>query len=621
MKRSWDEPHVDRRQQTPPVVARMKRGNSIAQSPRTPTGRFLQARQGTPHYTPSRQGHTPSRLGYTTARQKTPLVQAHQEPVERTYCDYDPEWPINHKGLPAGTVLVRDEHHQVVIQGPVPDQVRSILESVDLHDSDNVRVRVDPVTGFAGVATRQLVYVWNYSHASTTHSPTCYTFPTLTPAPYIEFIPSQTPHIREPGLLIIDSSVEPDEAENTSSGTVTYYENISLALKASQAIHGRLGLGPHEHAISCYRVDSTLVLVSTSTSRVLRLVISSNDGNPVIPLPMPLVKPNHTWLSRSTDVLFPSPRQIVGVSMGNETLDPGLALSSSMAFSNPLGLGSSMFKSSSSSQHATLSGIGIKRECWILSTDSVSGWSLSDHDARFLKQFSILDEIVGRLEPFSQIELRDIAALENGTLLILVSYAPTSESLERSYAVAKIDPSRSVGETLTRLVHLDRGHATTDASMAHLVVPQKSTVAYVITLVGVTTLSLESMDLIDLDADDQPWQETTLFKGEPPNPILGLGFDRSSLQKPKSSIMSNLITLLPKTGLVGFHTDVSLVPTFASPISLVRQIEQAVFFQGDANPLAFALSVDNAAECEKAIVGVSDLLVDARKSYAPCHRL
>ena len=48
---------------------------------------------------------------------------------------------------------------------------------------------------------------------------------------------------------------------------------------------------------------------------------------------------------------------------------------------------------------------------------------------------------------------------------------------------------------------------------------------------------------------------------------------------------------------------------------LENKIEQAVFFEGSANPLTFSLAVEKAASLEQALLAVSDLLVTSSKRF------
>lgn len=91
-----------------------------------------------------------------------------------------------------------------------------------------------------------------FLYKKTFASPTCYIFHPPTPTPFVAIIPSQIPHSREPGIILVDS-VTPDSTGG--SGEALLYENVTLALTGAQAIKGRLGLKEAETVTGLHRVD------------------------------------------------------------------------------------------------------------------------------------------------------------------------------------------------------------------------------------------------------------------------------------------------------------------------------------------------------------------------------
>jgi hypothetical protein len=217
------------------------------------------------------------------------------------------------------------------------------------------------------------------------------------------------------------------------------------------------------------------LLISTKHARVLRQNITNNDGRSFLNLPTPFIKPNNTWLSRSTDALFSGSDQnegILGLSIGKEDIDTTSLSSSSMKGSS---LGVSMFmgtpraRSRGVEPNVALSGIGMKREVWVLGANSASGWSLTAMDVKFLKELVILPDVASHAEmaETSDVKLRDVATLDHGNIAVLVSFSASGRTGKTvgptSYAIAIINPSKEPGELVEHLVKL--GHTAVSTSV------------------------------------------------------------------------------------------------------------------------------------------------------------
>lgn len=321
-------------------------------------------------------------------------------------------------------------------------------------------------------------------------------------------------------------------------------------------------------------------------------------------LPTPFVKPNNTWLSRSTDVIFSGSRDqgIVGVSIGKEDIDNSLLASSTSS-----GLGVSMFMGTPRRHrivepNVTLNGIGMKREVWALGNTAASGWSLTSTDARYLKEIPILGELESHpeLNGYSDIRLRDIATLEHGNIAILCAFSlrpagrskKTVESM--SYAVAIVNPAKGPGELIEHLVKLNYSGVSsmlffpalsnTDdpfalqvedprpVSKARLAVPQKANVAFVQLSTAVITVSLERGKWLErsslrrrmryryfrLGFEGSLYQQSTTFKDPIHNPIIDIGFDRrptSSRPGKNSEWNLRLAAFAPRSGFMGIEVD------------------------------------------------------------------
>jgi hypothetical protein len=80
--------------------------------------------------------------------------------------------------------------------------------------------------------------------------------------------------------------------------------------------------------------------------------------------------------------------------------------------------------------------------------------------------------------------------------------------------------------------------------------------------------------------------------------------------------------LASRTGLLGVQVDPVKIFDYqpgstdtARQAQLENKLEQAVFFDGIANPLTFSLSVDSAEDLESAVLAVSELLVTSKSTY------
>lgn len=107
-----------------------------------------------------------------------------------------------------------------------------------------------------------------------------------------------------------------------------------------------------------------------------------------------------------------------------------------------------------------LGGIGTKREIWVLGASSVSGWSLTATDVKFLKELVVLPEVASHAElrGAGDVKLRDVATLDHGNIAVLLSFsarAPAKTEGPTSYAIAVINPSKEQGELIEHFVKLN----------------------------------------------------------------------------------------------------------------------------------------------------------------------
>ena len=321
-------------------------------------------------------------------------------------------------------------------------------------------------------------------------------------------------------------------------------------------------------------------------------------------LPTPFVKPNNTWLSRSTDAIFSGSRDqgIIGVSIGKEDIDNSLLASSTSS-----GLGVSMFMGTPRRHrivepNVALNGIGMKREVWALGHAGASGWSLTSTDAKYLKEISILGELESHpeLNGYSDIRLRDIATLEHGNIAVLCAFSlrpagrskKTVESM--SYAVAVVNPAKGPGELIEHLVKLNYSGVSFTISFQHSQIlkthsrgrwrtqdqyqkrdspypkrPMSPLCSYprLLSQCRLKEVCGENGQICfeGRVTDDPPfvfeeslYQQTTTFKDPIHNPIIDIGFDRrpiSSRVGKASEGNLRLAAFAPRSGFMGIEVD------------------------------------------------------------------
>ena len=214
---------------------------------------------------------------------------------------------------------------------------------------------------------------------------------------------------------------------------------------------------------SCFK--ATTLLMSTRQARVLRQTISSNNGRPLLNLPTPFIKPNNTWLSRSSDVLFSGNDQnegVLGLSIGKEDIDTSLSSSIGSGLGVSMFMGTPRARSRGLDSNVALSGIGMKREIWVMGASTASGWSLTSTDVRFLKELVILPEVQSHADMAntSDIKLKDVATLDHGNIAVLVSFStrPVDRVAKTvgptCYAIAIVNPSKEQGELIEHFIRL-----------------------------------------------------------------------------------------------------------------------------------------------------------------------
>ncbi|EMD38365.1 hypothetical protein CERSUDRAFT_113529 [Gelatoporia subvermispora B] len=168
-------------------------------------------------------------------------------------------------------VFAKSKELVITYYAQLPAEVRQALRSADFN-RDAYSGDVDPLTGFALVASAETCFVWNYNQALT-GTPTCYIFvcpqdvdPTAMATPLHALVPYGSS--REPGLVLI-----------SPSGNVRFWDNIGMGLAGGDnGLSLSLNLNDSEIVTTLTRSDPLTYIVSTSEGRLTRLVVTSTGG-------------------------------------------------------------------------------------------------------------------------------------------------------------------------------------------------------------------------------------------------------------------------------------------------------------------------------------------------------
>jgi nuclear pore complex protein Nup133 len=195
----------------------------------------------------------------------------------------------------------RDERHSVNAAGALPFEVNELLAGADFI-VNSVSGHVDPVSGFALVASPSRCVAWNY--AKRTHgSPTVYSFE----APY----PSRrtganTSLAAVPPALssFVGSGSEPGLILVSATGEIRFWDSVTHGL--SEPAYQRytahqLALG-EDFAERLWKLDDTTFVLTTTASTAWGISIS-NIGGRLVPTAAPFTR-NSGIFSRNNIAIF-----------------------------------------------------------------------------------------------------------------------------------------------------------------------------------------------------------------------------------------------------------------------------------------------------------------------------
>uniref|UniRef100_A0A5K1K185 Probable 3-oxoacyl-[acyl-carrier-protein] reductase oxidoreductase (EC) n=1 Tax=Ganoderma boninense TaxID=34458 RepID=A0A5K1K185_9APHY len=178
---------------------------------------------------------------------------------------------IFERGLRTDTVFSRSKEMTVSFYAQLPVEVRQALRNADFFN-EGYTGDIDPITGFAVVASLNTCYVWKYSQALT-GTPTCYIFscpmhpfPPPMSTPFHALVPYGPQ--REPGLII-----------SSTIGQVRFWDSIGMGLAGGDNYSlSNLDLKEGECVTSLIRADAQTFIISSSAGRLFRLAVTSSGG-------------------------------------------------------------------------------------------------------------------------------------------------------------------------------------------------------------------------------------------------------------------------------------------------------------------------------------------------------
>ncbi|KAI0807541.1 hypothetical protein C8Q74DRAFT_1213431 [Fomes fomentarius] len=174
-------------------------------------------------------------------------------------------------GVKSAAVFSKSKEMTVTFYAQLPLEVRQALRNADFY-REGYTGDVDPVTGFAVVASLDTCFVWKYSQALT-GTPTCYIFE----CPHEPYPPPMTTPFH--ALVPFGSQREPGLIVSSNIGQIRFWDSIGMGLAGGDNFSfSLLNLESGENVTSLTRADPQTFIVSTSVGRLFRLSLTSSGG-------------------------------------------------------------------------------------------------------------------------------------------------------------------------------------------------------------------------------------------------------------------------------------------------------------------------------------------------------
>lgn len=393
--------------------------------------------------------------------------------------------------LPEVTTYAKTDELAVTFYANLPVEVKQVLRNADFYKTAYMG-GIDTTTGFAVVASSKTCFVWQHSQAIK-GTPTCYIF-VCPPEDEISHPPfhALVPHgvSQEPGLILL-----------SHSGHIRFWQSIGIGLAGGDNFSTfDLDLNEGDSVTNLLRIDSQLFVASTAEGSLYRLNLSSTGGK-------------YHLATR----LFSRPQ----VSRGFSSLLPSFLSSSSLNLEDsatPHYIRSIAIGHQSATGEKDIWALGEERiQKWVMKPD---GWeelvideNLSDTIRMVLQDSPSAED--SRLD----LELLDLAINEQGTFILLVSYAGKEESgsLRRLYSLVQLE---MVGKFFSV-------HRIKDVPYQNTSAPTAPVVPRIQLLLSGAIVSVEFGDTVAFCSEDSEYQDRIQLKSAADR-TLGVGVHQTN---------------------------------------------------------------------------------------------
>ncbi|GAA94087.1 uncharacterized protein L969DRAFT_16305 [Mixia osmundae IAM 14324] len=492
--------------------------------------------------------------------------------------------------------LVKDEAYSAYLYSQFPREVQQVLAPADLQ-LEGFRGKVDDVTGYAYLLSRDYVFVWHYAQRDYNLLPTCYVFPQpqtesrdalkemLVPLAQAELVPrGANPSEQEPGLLLV-----------TSNGAVAFWTSVSMAmgnLDRSQSTQLSIRQSANEHVQVLRRIRPDLYVVATSQGRLFRLDLASRNGRATI-------EASEFASGRGLLARYWSRTPASQAGEGGIT---AVALDTSI--------------SSGQQDHRTLFALTERGlQIWQLGYNGNEQFVTEVDLCEHLEQQSVASD---HSSLSTQLRLLDIAMTNQSSLAVLFSrQGNRTQNAAPIYSVGifEYQPStQTVSVTFVRTFDglpsdVERPHTrprlvtSSTADAACLVLPSS---------VSILSLAVGSDFVETLDLKD-------------PVDNLFIAVDAHSSSQRKSGVAATAV-MIARNGIVLIESTPAVMEGQALAVDvereskatgyIVKRLRQAVFYgERESNPLAFGLPIDVPGDLSTAVSTISREIVDSSSPF------
>lgn len=495
--------------------------------------------------------------------------------------------------LEEGTILARDDVSAISVFSRLPLEVVSSLQRSDPYSFAS-RAALDTQTGFAHLVTQDKCFVWSFLSRGFDY-PTCYSFANPTSSSssssmtvsYLDTAFSALvprPNNREPGLIVV-----------TAAGALRFCESVASLTTASERFNQlTVPIGSGETVTALHRCSTTSYVIATSHSRLFHARVAAQQGR---------MQP---YLAA-----FAQPRGIFGRLFG-------AAASLSSSEGGILALAS--FASQDGLLHVFAAGKSTLQK-WTL-TDGPTEKLVLEQDIRPLiaNALSEVGTASSAAVDWSKIECRDVAATNDGEVLVLYSDASASSAADASYGLGIVrisipsSTSSFVVQRVDPLRHRYLSQLTSVVPGPRLALPNGGSAAFV--------LLPDAIVMRVLDERNTLFEDAIGLKDLPDVRVLGFGVEGTEFDTSSDIAAMTLIT--PSSGTLLLELDTQAISAISASLAspsernavqtarLRAKIEQAVTHGDDPrSPIAFKLESEFKGDLIAATEQLSSDIVEA----------